>query len=41
VCVCVCVCVHAQEVGNRMTEENLAMILGPNILHKEVKVRAS
>lgn len=22
-----------------MTEQNLAMILGPNILHKEVKVR--
>ena len=27
-----------QETGNRMTEQNLAMILGPNILTKEVKV---
>ena len=24
-----------------MTERNLAMIMGPNILHKEVKVRMS
>ena len=27
-----------QETGNRMTERNLATILGPNILHKELKV---
>ena len=27
-----------QESGNRMTEENLAMIIGPNILHKDIKV---
>ena len=27
-----------QETGNRMSEQNLAMIIGPNILHKELKV---
>ena len=27
-----------QESGNLMTERNLAMIIGPNILHKELKV---
>ena len=27
-----------QETGNRMTERNLATILGPNILHRELKV---
>ena len=32
-------CCVLQEVGNRMTEQNLAMIMGPNILHKDVKVR--
>ena len=32
-------CCVLQEVGNRMTEQNLGVILGPNILHKEVKVR--
>ncbi|CAI8057847.1 Rho GTPase-activating protein 6, partial [Geodia barretti] len=25
-----------QETGNRMTEQNLGLIMGPNILHKEV-----
>ena len=29
-----------QESGNRMTEQNLATMLGPNILHKESKVLA-
>lgn len=28
-----------QESGNRMTEQNLATVLGPNILHRESKVR--
>ena len=28
----------SQEVGNRMTEQNLGVILGPNILHRDVKV---
>ena len=26
----------SQERGNRMTEQNLGLIMGPNILHKEV-----
>lgn len=34
-----CVLMYLQEVGNRMTEQNLALILGPNILHKDIKVR--
>ena len=36
-CACLSLSV-TQEVGNLMTEQNLAMILGPNILHKDMKV---
>jgi len=30
-----------EETGNRMTERNLATILGPNILHRELKRKVS
>lgn len=30
-----------EEVGNRMTEQNLALIIGPNVLHRETKRKSS